>query len=96
MSVIFRQSVSLWKEQTVVKKKEQREFYGSKKQGRAGWRKYIIGNFLRRILLTDELHVANPILDKIIFPHLGIEFLLYCASERLITVFTRAHHLFIS
>ena len=39
MSVIFRQSVSAWKEQTVFKKTEQRELYGSKKQGRAGWRK---------------------------------------------------------
>jgi len=39
MSVIFRQSVGLWNEQTTFKKKEQRELYGSKKQGRAGWRK---------------------------------------------------------
>jgi len=38
MSVKFRQSVSLWKEQAVFKKKEQRELYGSKKQVRTGWR----------------------------------------------------------
>jgi len=39
MSVIFRQSVSLWNGQAAFEKKEQRELYGSKKQGRAGWRK---------------------------------------------------------
>jgi hypothetical protein len=38
-SVKFKQSVSLWKEQTVFKKKEQRELYASKKQVRTGWRK---------------------------------------------------------